>query len=189
MEIQTFECETMPNEECSEQAFALVEKLGAAKQAEVYYNATRQVVPYRKMTPTEHAVYKLLFPIREAIDKYDAGPIPLRVLQVGAHAKEVLESGTLVIWHQGVGKDDPILTLRVGSEYSGSYYLLARWGTALEEFAVLQEQAVKKFALAAVTKLHSLKLEVDHAMANAELLCRKALEQGKTDEPTFYWHI
>ena len=39
--------------------------------------------------------------------------------------------------------DDPLLTLREGTEYSGSYYLLARWAEVLEEFSVLVTQAIE----------------------------------------------
>src|SRR5574341_106728 len=115
MKVEEYTCETQPQSaEFTDEAKALIQKLGATGQ-EALYSENREVgpCPYRKMTPTEYAVYKTLLPVREPINKFNAGPIPLRVLQIAAHATEQLQ-GTLVIWHQGVGKDDPVLTLRPG---------------------------------------------------------------------------
>jgi hypothetical protein len=187
MQVETFECETVPNDECTDEARVLAESLGAKGQ-DAFYQKDRPVAAYRKMTPEEYAVYKLLFPHRESIDKFSAAPIPLRVLQVGAHAKELLE-GTLIIWHQGVGKDDPILTLREGSEYSGTYYLLARWGNALEEFSVLRQQAVTKFAMQCKAALMKCRQEVDAALASVEITAQMAIAKGKTDEPGYHWYV
>ncbi len=187
MEIETFECETIPSADFTDEAVALAAKLGATGQ-EAFYQQDKPVQPYRLMTPEEFAIYKLAFPIREEIAKYKAGPIPLRVLQVGAHAKDLIE-GTLVIWHQGAGKDDPLLTMRQGSEWGGSYYLLARWGEALEEFAVIRTRAAQKFALSCKMKLLACQQEIQTAMDQIESRAELALLNGKTDEPCFYWHV
>lgn len=187
MEIETYECETVPSADFTEEAIALAERLGATGQ-EAFYRKDKPVQPYRLMTPEEHAVYKLAFPIREEISKYETGPIPIRVLQVAAHAKELIE-GTLVIWHQGAGKDDPLLTLRQGSEWGGKYFLLARWGDALEEFAVLRNRAIQRFALTAKAKLLACKQEIESALLNVDMKAEAAINAGKTDEPNFYWHI
>lgn len=142
MHIREYACETTPHsEEFSEEALALLEKLGAENQFR-FYKQDGAVCPYRKMSPMEHAVYTLVLPVREPIAKFKACRIPLRVLQIGAHAAEHLQ-GELIIWHQGEGKDGPLLTLREGSEYAGSYYLLARWAEVFEEFPVLVEQAIE----------------------------------------------
>jgi hypothetical protein len=187
MQVETYECETVPTEDCTDEARMLAEQLGAQGQG-VFYQKDRPVAAYRKMTPEEFAVYKLLFPHKESIEKFSASPIPLRVLQVGAHAKELL-TGTLIVWHQGVGKDDPILTLREGGEYGGTYYLLARWGTALEEFSVLREQAITQFTLQCKNALLKCKTEIDAAIASIETKARYGVTTGKTDEPNFYWYI
>lgn len=188
MLVETYECETMPTADLSDEAMKLIEQLGATKQ-EAYYKEGKPTAPYRLMTKEEFAVYKMLLPERDEISKYDAGPIPLRVLQVGAHAKEVLEVGTLVIWHQGVGKDDPLLTLRIGEHYNGKYYLLARWGEVLEEFNVLFEKAAKLYVEKVKGVLATCKQEVETWSATADARIRKALREGKTDEPNCYWHV
>jgi hypothetical protein len=187
MQIQTYECETVPSVEFTEEAIALCEKLGAAKQ-DTFYKQENGSCPYRLMTPEELAVYQIVLPQREEIDKYEAGPIPLRVLQVGAHAKDLLE-GTLVIWHQGAGKDDPLLTLRQGSNWSGKYYLLARWGEVLEEYQVLFEHAVKRLALTSSLKIAECRRELEGWEAQVESKVRHGLQLGKHDLPDCHWYI
>lgn len=187
MLIETYECETVPSVEFTDEAIALVEKLGAEKQSN-FYREGASVAPYRMMTPEEKAVYEIVLPNRDEIDKFDAGPIPLRVLQVAAHAKEVLEVGTLVVWHQGVGKDDPLMTLRIGASYSGKYYLLARWGEVLEEFSVLRDKAVERLSLKVKSKLAELTSQLESWNKSSDLIVRQHIVEGKTDVPNAYWH-
>ena len=92
-----------------------------------------------------------------------------------------------MIWHAGEGKDDPLLTLREGNEYSGTYYLLARWANELEEFSVLFEQAVKQLSAKVRIELASKKNELDGWIAMAEDHVRARLMEGKTDTPSVHW--
>lgn len=188
MKIQEYTCETMPqSEEFTEEAKLLIEKLGADGQKLFYQSDSLVPFPYRKMTPTEHAVYKTMLPIREELKKYNAGPVPLRVLQIAAHASEQMP-GTLIIWHQGAGKDDPLLTLREGNEYSGSYYLLARWADELEEFSVLLNHAVEKIVTKVLAELQSAKVQLAEWEAGLEERVRARLLEGKMDAPTIHWY-
>lgn len=189
MQIETFECETAPaSVEFTEEAIALVEKLGASKQ-NAYYKEGKPPLPYRLMTLEEKAVYEILLPRKDDIKDYDASPIPLRVLQVGAHAKEVLEAGTLMIWHPGVGKDDPLLTLRIGESWASKYYLLARWGEVLEEWPVLFELAVKRQIETVTAAIVSSRMSLEQWQAGASDMVRNGIRKGQTDVPSNYWHI
>ena len=86
MKIEEFAIETCPqSEEFNDEAKALVEQLGAVEQSRFYDH--QQPAAYRKMTPLEYAVYKTILPRREEIKSFKACPIPLRVLQIGAHAQ------------------------------------------------------------------------------------------------------
>lgn len=185
MKIQEYTCETAPHEEFTEEALALLEKLGAASQSH-FYKQDGQVFPYRKMSPYEHAIYKIVLPVREPIAKFRACPIPLRVLQIGAHASELMD-GELVIWHQGEGKDDPLLTLREGPEYSGSYYLLARWAEVLEEFSVLVQQAIAINTEKVRAELLSKKAELQSWIDNCNAMVAARLRDGKVDGPSVHW--
>lgn len=83
MLVETFELEEVAEQppELEAEAVALIEKLGLDGQQ------TR--IPYRKMTEEETFVYGILCPMRTPLKKYKEGPIPLRVLQVAAHATDV----------------------------------------------------------------------------------------------------
>jgi len=187
MKIQEYGCETAPQSvEFTEEALELIEKLGAAGQG-TFYKHDRAVCPYRKMSKIEFAVYRTCLPVREPIDKFSAGPIPLRVLQVGAHATSLLD-GTLVIWHAGVGKDDPLLTLRQGSEWNGEYYLLARWAEELEEFSVLLDRAIDELTVRTKSELSRIQSEIDGWTKNTRDLIASRLRDGKIDMPATHWY-
>ena len=186
MKIQEYACETHPQSaEFNEEALALLQQLGAEKQ-DIFYKQDGTTCPYRKMSPYEHAVYKLVLPVRDPIAKFKACPIPLRVLQIGAHAKQFLD-GELVIWHQGEGKDDPLLTLREGAEYSGSYYLLARWAESLEEFSVLAQQALEINRDKIKSELLTHKAQLQAWIDNCDAMVSARFRDGKIDGPSMHW--
>jgi hypothetical protein len=91
------------------------------------------------MTALEAAVYGTVYPQATGVERYSAGPIPLRVLQVIAHARTLFEK--VVIWHPKEYDPDPVL-VGINGEYSKEeVFLLARWGDALAPFEELQERA------------------------------------------------
>ena len=187
MKVEEYTCEELPQSvEATEEVRSLLRQLGAQGQEALYEESGEAVPSYRKMTPVEYAVYKTLLPQREPIEKYNAGPIPLRVLQIAAHAKDQL-TGTLVVWHQGVGKDDPLLTLRPGNEWSSDYYILARWAEELEEFPVLFERCVKQLTENISSDIETAKAEIDGWMRGLENHVRTMLRSGKTDGPSINW--
>lgn len=101
--------------------------------------------PYRVMTAKEVAVYSILFPRKVDVEKYSAGMIPLRVLQVIAHAKELNVYKSIQIWAENTRPKDPILVAeRQSDKYSTENHILARWGEALEPFEVLADRALKQ---------------------------------------------
>lgn len=149
MQIETFECNEVAHEpiEIAEEASALIADLGLAGQ-EGYIkrrnDKVEQRCPYRLMTAEEIGVYKTLCPEASKIEKYDAAPIPLRVLQIASHAKQVIPGVRLMIWDKvkHVVKD-PVLVGEVGYEWNpDKTYILARWGEQLDTFATLMSMAV-----------------------------------------------
>lgn len=149
MEIQTYEVTEATTEgrdsfEIEEAAKALIEELGLEGQQELLREpddsgvSTR--IPYQKMTATERAVYSTLYPQRDSPEKYSSGPIPLRVLQVVAHARTLFDH--LEIWGPAEYDPDPVLVGINGSTYNPTdVFLLARWGDALAPFDELRERA------------------------------------------------
>ncbi len=92
MLVETFEAietDAGGEVECDAEAIALIEELGLEGQRKLI-NKTGDAParnPYRKMSIQERFAFRALMPKHVALDKYSDGPIPLRVLQVAAHAK------------------------------------------------------------------------------------------------------
>lgn len=142
MEIQTFEIEeqlggTTP--EVEQEAKDLIEKLGLDGQRQLITPESGERFQYPRMTKVEAVVYKAVFPEATKLSEYSHGIIPVRILQVAAHAREYLDH--LEVWHKRVPDPDPLLVGRKGSEYSGTLYVLARWGEALVSFQELVKEA------------------------------------------------
>src|SRR4051812_13224919 len=123
MKVETYEAisvdeqnGTVLNEIVSEEALALIESLGLSGQRGLI--DTRKVdgeevqvrIPYRRVTSEELAVFSALMPNRVDLAAYADGPIPLRVLQVAAHARSLdfFTSG-IEVWCPEPGRDDPVL--------------------------------------------------------------------------------
>lgn len=152
MQVETFEQteETpmgTPEAERTEEAIALIEKLGLQGQEKMIAKKEGGIGvrnPYREMSKEELAVYEALYPEHSRIEQYDKGFIPVRVLQVAAHAKELDHFSRIEVWGERTAPKDPLLVGVVfnnGSEYDRRHYILARWGTALEAFQTLRSQA------------------------------------------------
>lgn len=150
MEIETYEVEELTTEgrmpeEIEAQALQLIEELGLQGQRERVHKTSEEDPgtrnPYGRMTERERLVYSTICPKSTPVEEYDAGPIPLRVLQVIAHARPLFHE--LEVWHEAEDPD-PVLVgvnLRPGSTWQKLYHLLARWGTELEPFEKLEKKA------------------------------------------------
>lgn len=154
MQVETFECSETASEpiEAGEEAIALIESLGLRGQKALVgtneKTAQDERSPYREMRRDEQFVYSMLCPEKMTADEYDAAPIPLRVLQVMAHAKSLGLFNSFQIWDkESVAVKDPVLVARVGEEWQSNakLYILARWGEVLESWPTLLAQAIKIF--------------------------------------------
>lgn len=155
-------------------ALELIEKLGLTGQQKIMNRETVTRVPYRVMEEQEFHVYKALCPRACKIEDYELDPIPVRVLQVAAHAKALDFFKRIEIWcpNPAVFKDDPLL---VGIESrknehgwaNDHFYLLARWGRVLrpfEELIPLATEAMRKMRLG---KLREIVSECEAAIRTA----------------------
>lgn len=154
MQVETFECTETASEpiEAGEEAIALIESLGLNGQKALIGNddkSTRDTrSPYREMRRDEQFVYSMLCPEKVAVDEYDAAPIPLRVLQVMAHAKSLGLFKSFEIWDkESVAVKDPVLVAIDGERWNSqaTRYILARWGEVLESWPTLLAQAFAIF--------------------------------------------
>jgi len=176
MQVETFECNETANEplEESEEALRIIDVLGLKGQQElaVQVNGRDSRCPYREMTAEENFVYRTLCPLDVELKNYKASPIPLRVLQVAAHAQSLGMFSHLYVWdRESVAIKDPVLVGYVGAYYFSpdKTFILARWGEELEAFATLIKRAVaaKKEHL---TQAANSVLSRVQSMSDAEIL-------------------
>lgn len=146
MKVETYEATEMDIEsmqpEDREEATRLCEELGLTGQERFTQgnDSDAPAIPYRKMTATELNIYSTLLPKTMEISEYSEGPIPLRVLQVIAHAKSMFDH--LKIWcPENADIRDPLLVGYIGSEYNGERFILARWGEVLDDISTLARTA------------------------------------------------
>lgn len=176
MQIETYEIEEIKDSEASTmaadaEAMELIEKLELDGQKSLSNPETLTRFPYPRLTSKQEAVFTAMFPEQSNARSYNAGIIPLRVLQVIAYCQTCPQTKYLQIWHTRIPKEDPIL---IGSptQYSNEKYLLARWGDALPTFEELTAKALPmvkaKFAAEiekGLAKLSSYKAAVNELSA------------------------
>lgn len=149
MLVETYEVpevDAMGTPECEAEAIELIESLGLEGQQSLLKKSGGETVrmPYRKMTAEEAFVYEKVLPKKTKLQNYSDGPIPLRVLQVASHAKELYD--LIQVWHpENADEKDPVLVGVNGSEYSAKErFMLARWGEELLPFSELAKKAGAK---------------------------------------------
>lgn len=189
-------------EQC-EEAAALVEQLGLIGQAKIYRKANESgerevapsILPYRKMTAQEKSVYEILLPTKSKLENYADGAIPLRVLQIAAHANSLipsLEGGpwALYVWHpKNADYKDPLLVMRKGEEYREQhFYILARWGEELEEFGVMANKAREMYKAKCIAKMEEARQQLEVWIKSADAKVLEHMNEGTAGEPCLYWH-
>jgi hypothetical protein len=199
MQVETYEVQEVADaqvEQC-EEARKLAEQLGLEGQQSFYSGSADdrpRAMPYRKMTAQEALVYSTLLPSVTQLKNYSDGPIPLRVLQIAAHAAECLEqhigTTTLYVWHPAnADVKDPLLVACKGSnQYTTERYILARWGTELEEFGILQERAKQVLIAKRQQEIAEAEVKLNAAKAAVESDAAMAVLTGKTKDLTVYYH-
>lgn len=152
MQVETYEVtevDSVGTVECDQEAVALIEQLGLDGQKKLLKkgdDGTTTRCPYRKMTADEKFIYEKLMPRKTKLYDYSDGPIPVRVLQVAAHAVDLFEF--VYVWHPENGDEkDPVLVGVNGEEFSTQreFFILARWGEELAPLSELAKKAAAKY--------------------------------------------
>lgn len=180
MQVESFAVEEVVNARIEDVACAreLARQLGLEGQ-ERFYEEGKPVNPYRKATAKELLVYRTLFTQKTELERYSDGPVPLRVLQIAAHAKEVLGCTLIVLHPSNADIKDPVLIGEVGDWRDKKTYLLARWGDALEEFSVLAGYAVERLKKKAMSDLVEAQEKLAMSAENMSLRVEHAFEEGR----------
>lgn len=132
--------------ECVSESIELIESLnleGQRKLIKPDENGDSKRVPYPKMTKEQKAVIKAICPKESNLSDYSDQAIPLRVLQVAAHANEMFDR--ILVWHpENADEKDPYLIGRNGEGWGDKeYYMLARWGEELLPWSEMTSKAAK----------------------------------------------
>ena len=99
------------------------------------------------MTDSERLVYGILCPRRTKLPQFVVEAIPVRVLEVVRDARPHFDE--MEVWHKSELRPDPVL---VGCKKSGetwrepTRYILARWGSELDDFGALAQKALEIWA-------------------------------------------
>lgn len=178
--VETFECPEVSTEhpEVTAEAMMLIERLGLKGQEKLNTktDAGDEVrCPYRVMTREEMFVYGVLCPRKTDENEYGEEPIPLRVLQVLAHAHSLQYFEGFQIWHRESSTvQDPVLVGTWRGRRNGrgwdetETYILARWGEVLEAFGDLKKKAVTLHRQARLQKLAEIQNEVEAAIRSTK---------------------
>lgn len=188
MKIETYEIEPASNEISTlandGEHRALCEQLGLKGQLSLSNNESETVFPYPHMTQIEQRVYAIHCPEHTNLQNYKGDAIPVRVLQVAAHAMSCNILNHIQVWHPKQARLDPIL-VGCTSQYGGDLFILARWGEVWKDFSVLLKEAKVLWAkkrLAVLSKADTqLQSIIKNADSEAELFF-----QGESIETAIY---
>lgn len=168
--------------EIEAEALELIESLGLSGQQSLVRAGGEEPrrIPYQQMKPDEVRVYKALYPQEVKLERYDAGPIPVRVLQVIAFARDLFDM--VVIWAPQQHDPDPVLvgfTNRPDVWHRGVPHLLARWGDALDPYPELRERAEGVMAATFEDKAREKRREADIVLADPKAEASRWLRTGE----------
>jgi hypothetical protein len=165
MLVETFEVTETYSDgsvECEAEALELIEKLGLVGQKKLVTRGGDDAetrIPYRKMKSDEALIYKAICPETSKLASFSDSAIPVRVLQVAAHAVCLFDE--VLVWHaKNADVKDPVLVGRNAATaergWTEELYILARWGEELlplDELAVIGGKIIKASRLAALRGL------------------------------------
>jgi hypothetical protein len=192
MQVETYECSETAAEpiEACEEAVQIMDDLGLDGQKSLVTQPEDEAAkrcPYRAMTKEEEFVFGVLCPTRTKIAQYQSGPIPLRVLQVAAHANSLAIYTALEVWHVGERPDpDPVLIGRIGGEYDWNIkarHLLARWSDELESWPVLVKRAAERKRQQVTDAFAVLARQLQRQATDAEMSLDELVEKGAEWKP------
>lgn len=189
MQVETYEVELVDQDEMQQLATdgetsMLIESLGLEGQKSLTNKEKGTVTPYRVVSAEERFVFRTLFPNQTKVESYKDGPLPLRVLQVIAHVRElnIPDMGYFEVWHPNVGIDDPVLVARKSSYYD-PVYLLARWGNALLPFETLKAQALVVAKKTYAIGIRKAQKELATALESIDDVIEEQLSKGQINIP------
>ncbi len=178
MNIETFETEELPPEPAIEaEALELIEKLDLKGQKSLVQPEKDgdDDIRYKELTKGECAMFESMFDKKENVRDYRHMVMPIRVLQVAAHGKELFTE--VQVWYSDESPEFPFLVGLIGPSYSTKKkYLLARWSPKkLQPMEKLREVARATIRGDIEKKLKACIAKCNEHMANIEDLVDKTM--------------
>lgn len=164
-EVETFEIEDATHGEanamaCDAEAAELIAKLGLTGQQVLQNPETLTRCPYPVADAEEMLVFRALNPERCKPEAYSLDAIPVRVMQVLAHARDLNFFTSFEIWFPKSARvQDPVLVAyRTHKDNGRSWdttdtHILARWGKALLPIEKLKADAITRLRAKAIDNI------------------------------------
>ena len=201
MQVETFETiesHEAQSPEFADEALQLIESLGLKGQQRLMSKnedtGLAQRMPYRLLTDDEAFVYGELCPQRQKPEDYSSGAIPIRVMQVYAHAKELGCFKRFEVWSpKDMTVRDPVLIGYANTNPEWAWqeapHILARWGEVLDSLPTLSEMAAKRYRARIMAALRTALAEVNTAIATVEAVDDPSLPEvaKKHANASFNW--
>jgi len=187
MKVETFECRETAAEpiEMAEEAINLIEEMGLEGQQSL---VGKDKNDYSEVSKEQAFVIQYCTPREVDVKRYSSGPIPVRVLQVIAHAISVGMDGITIHCKESEVIDDPIVTgtmiLDPERPYSKTTFLLARWGEELTSWTKLGQLALATYKEKVKAKFFEIKTSIaSEEAALSQLSVSAAADKGI---PSYY---
>lgn len=201
-ETDTIDEDTLASEITSPEALALIDTLGLSGQkklTETVQAGGEEVVkrvPYRSITLEESRIFNVILPKHVALRAYKDAPMPLRVLQVAAHAVEFfddvevwcpadpkLPDPLLIGWKNVTRHSDTLITRKAEAQC----FILARWGDVLEPLDELRVKAARMLTARVKSRLASAKGTLEKFSERLETTVDAfLLGEGESHEHSFW---
>lgn len=145
MQVETFEIEEIAGttDEERAEAVALADKCGLLAQSAMWANKERPI-PFPFLTREQHVVYRLCFPNEKPLGTYSETIPPRAIRAIDIAVGAGMKTENMIVWSAKIGVTDPVLVCKTKEPggWRDAFYLIARWGDALEPFSALRARAV-----------------------------------------------
>lgn len=126
---------------------AICKDLGLDKQLQKSGKVEKVGNPYQKVDPRSQRVFEMLCPVKVGFKEYDAGTLPLDVLQEIQRCQQNEWFPKIEVWYDDKSPD-PFLIGYDSKEWSANKFLIARWGDELLPFEQLVSKVIERFKTA-----------------------------------------
>lgn len=130
--------------ENAEEWSLICSELGLDKQLQKAGKIEKVGNPYQKVDPRSERVFTMLCPVKVPFKEYEAGTLPLEVIQEIQRCQHNAWFYKIEVWYDDKSPD-PFLIGYDSKEWNANKFLIARWGDELLPFEQLVSKAIDRF--------------------------------------------